>query len=84
MEPFFLFLFIGFNSYITLITSNSVYKRQSFLLGFTGAVIGGVLALVMQRGFAPDTIEIVLLLLIAESLLFVLLLKMLPAKRSMF
>jgi hypothetical protein len=65
-------VFIGVTSAIALLTSSFPYKKQSFLLGITGAVGGGGIALLQTHGLSVITAEAMLLLCISESILFLL------------
>lgn len=62
--------FLGITSAIALYTSSFPYKRQSFLLGLTGAAGGGGVAFLFFHGLSGSTAEMLLLLCLSELVVF--------------
>lgn len=76
MELMILLLFLALNSIIVLFSTNAPLLRQSFILGLSGATVGGLFAIIMKGGLSPQSAEVGLLLLLIESSLIFLLTKL--------
>jgi hypothetical protein len=70
MVFFFLLLFFGIHAALFLVMSNFTYKRQSFILGITGACLGGIVGLIIKNGLSIQTAEIMFYLFTGEVVFY--------------
>jgi hypothetical protein len=72
MEYLVLLIGIGGSSLLFLISSSFSYTKQSFMLGLTGACIGGMAAVLMQNGLSEKTAHLLLGITMGELVLIAL------------